>query len=72
VQAREFTGATRAPKGDVGSQKSHKKGRGATAVDRKREVVVVPVSAVKGIEVFSRVLGPPTDIDGGRQLISRK
>jgi hypothetical protein len=71
VQARELTGATAAPKDDAGSQRSHKKGRGATAVDRKREVAVVPVSDVEGIEVLSRVLGSPVDIDGGRQLISR-
>jgi hypothetical protein len=32
----------------------------------KREVAVVPVFDVDRVEVLSRVLGWPVDIDGGR------
>jgi len=70
VQAREFTGAIGLPKGDAGSQRNHKEARGATVVNMKREVAVVPVFDVDRVEVLSRVLGWPLDIDSGR-LVSQ-
>jgi hypothetical protein len=70
VQAREFTGAIGPPEDDPGSQGNHKKARQTTAMDGKREVVVALVSGVDRVGVFSHVPESPTDIDGGRQLIS--
>jgi hypothetical protein len=70
VQARESTGAIGPPKDDAGSQRNHKKAWRPATVDGKREVVVVLVSDVDRAGVFSHVLESPTDIEGGRQLIS--
>jgi hypothetical protein len=70
VRAREFTGAIGPPKDDAGSHGNHKKDGRTTAVDGKREVVVVLVSDVDRVGVSSHVLESPTDIDGGRQLLS--